>query len=89
MLVVCLVCCTCCSPLSAASSAAWWHACLAAITLEYQADKLQLCWYLAAQEYADFIKQVEVDSAAAAQQQAAEEEEEAAGRREREDFEQL
>ncbi len=44
---------------------------------------------LALQEYADFIKQVEVDSAAAAQQQAAEEEEEAAGRRDREDFEQL
>lgn len=41
------------------------------------------------QEYADFIKQVEVDSAAAAQQQAAEEEQEAAGRLDREDFEQL
>lgn len=41
------------------------------------------------QEYADFIKQVEVDSAAAAAQQAAEEEAAAAGRLDREDFEQL
>jgi hypothetical protein len=41
------------------------------------------------QEYASFIKQVEVDSAAAAAVQAADEEEDAAGRLEREDFEQL
>ncbi len=41
------------------------------------------------QEYADFVKQVEAESAAAAAQQAADEEAEAAGRVAREDFEQL